>query len=47
MLGAVAFDRKGDLDGAAWQWKVWANGDYVPLERIAASRGHSTSLSVR
>ena len=35
VLGRVAFDRKGDLQGAAWQWKVWTDGDYVPLDRLA------------
>ena len=32
VLGRVAFDRKGDLEGAAWQWKVWTDGAYLPLE---------------
>jgi branched-chain amino acid transport system substrate-binding protein len=32
VLGRVAFDGKGDLEGAAWQWKVWTDGAYVPLE---------------
>ena len=32
VLGRVAFDGKGDLEGAAWQWKVWTDGDYVPLD---------------
>jgi branched-chain amino acid transport system substrate-binding protein len=35
VLGRVAFDRKGDLLGAAWQWKAWTDGDYVPLELLA------------
>ena len=35
VLGRVAFDRKGDLEGAAWQWKVWTEGDYVPLNELA------------
>jgi branched-chain amino acid transport system substrate-binding protein len=43
VLGAVAFDAKGDLDGAAWQWKVWTDGDYVPLERLGAIRRYSTN----
>jgi branched-chain amino acid transport system substrate-binding protein len=33
MLGPVAFDRKGDLRGAAWQMQVWTDGDYAPLDR--------------
>jgi hypothetical protein len=33
----VAFDDKGDLLGAAWQWKVWTDGGYVPLERFRHS----------
>ena len=35
VLGQVAFDQKGDLEDAAWQWKVWTEGDYVPLETFA------------
>ena len=35
VLGQVAFDQKGDLENAAWQWKVWTDGDYVPLEQFA------------
>jgi branched-chain amino acid transport system substrate-binding protein len=31
VLGRVAFDGKGDLEGAAWQWQVWRDGDYGPL----------------
>jgi branched-chain amino acid transport system substrate-binding protein len=34
VLGPLAFDRKGDLKGAAWQWKVWTDGDYIPLEQL-------------
>ena len=35
VLGRVNFDSKGDLEGAAWQWKVWIDGDYVPLNGLA------------
>jgi branched-chain amino acid transport system substrate-binding protein len=35
VLGQVAFDQKGDLEDADWQWKVWTDGDYVPLEKFA------------
>ena len=35
VLGQVAFDQKGDLEDAAWQWKLWTDGDYVPLEKFA------------
>lgn len=31
VLGRVAFDRKGDLKGAGWQWMVWVDGVPVPL----------------
>ncbi len=31
VLGRVAFDQKGDLEGATWQWQVWKEGDYAPL----------------
>lgn len=33
ILGPVAFDHKGDLEDAGWQWKVWRNGTHVPLSR--------------
>ena len=45
VLGTVAFDEKGDLDGAAWQWKVWVEGDYVPFERLGAVLSYSTRLN--
>jgi branched-chain amino acid transport system substrate-binding protein len=35
VLGRVAFDDKGDLQDAAWQWKIWTDGDYVPLATFA------------
>jgi branched-chain amino acid transport system substrate-binding protein len=47
VLGQVAFDDKGDLEAAAWQWKVWTNADYVPLEHPAAVQGHPVSFSLR
>lgn len=31
VLGRVAFDAKGDLEGATWQWQVWRDGNYDPL----------------
>ena len=37
VVGRVAFDNNGDLLGAAWQWKVWTAGEYVPLERFRQS----------
>jgi branched-chain amino acid transport system substrate-binding protein len=36
VLGRVAFDERGDLKGAIWQWKVWTGGDYVPLDGLAS-----------
>ena len=36
VLGRVAFDGKGDLEDAAWQWKVWTDGTYIPLEQSAS-----------
>ena len=36
VLGPIAFDDQGDLEGAGWQWQVWANGDHRPLDRDAA-----------
>ena len=47
VLGDVAFDQKGDLRDAAWQWQVWARGDYLPLEQFLAIRGDAASLSLR
>lgn len=43
VLGPVAFDDKGDLEGAVWQWHVWTDGNYRPL-RLAdnASRRSAT-----
>ena len=31
VIGPVAFDQKGDLEGATWQWLVWRHGSHVPL----------------
>jgi branched-chain amino acid transport system substrate-binding protein len=31
VLGRVAFDWKGDLEGASWQWQKWQDGTYEPL----------------
>jgi branched-chain amino acid transport system substrate-binding protein len=32
VLGRIAFDTKGDVDGgAAWQWQIWQDGSYRPL----------------
>jgi branched-chain amino acid transport system substrate-binding protein len=36
VLGPVAFDDKGDLEGAGWQWQVWRNQDSVPLDQLLA-----------
>jgi branched-chain amino acid transport system substrate-binding protein len=47
VLGRVGFDHKGDLEEAAWQWKVWTRGNYVPLDQLAADRGRALSLSSR
>ena len=38
VLGRVAFDDKGDLDGADWQWQVWRDGGYAPLPVTLARR---------
>ena len=29
--GRVAFDPKGDLEGAVWQWQMWSKGESRPL----------------
>jgi branched-chain amino acid transport system substrate-binding protein len=47
VLGRVAFDDKGDLTVAAWQWKIWTKGDYLPLDPLTGIRGRSMSLSWR
>jgi branched-chain amino acid transport system substrate-binding protein len=31
VLGRVAFDAKGDLEGATWQWQMWRDGNYEPV----------------
>ena len=31
VLGPVAFDAKGDLAGAGWQWQIWNDGSFQPL----------------
>lgn len=36
-LGRVAFNDKGDLTDAAWQWKVWTDGDSIPVEQFRQS----------
>jgi branched-chain amino acid transport system substrate-binding protein len=47
VLGPIAFNDKGDLRNAPWQWQVWTNGAYVPLERPSTLVGHSVSFSLR
>jgi branched-chain amino acid transport system substrate-binding protein len=41
VLGRVAFDNKGDLEGASWQWQQWDNGGYRPLRALADGVGIS------
>lgn len=38
VIGAVAFDAKGDLMHADWQWQVWRDGSYAPLQVDVAVR---------
>jgi hypothetical protein len=33
VLGRVAFDAKGDLEGATWQWQMWRDGNYGPASQ--------------
>jgi branched-chain amino acid transport system substrate-binding protein len=47
VLGPMAFNDKGDLRDAPWQWQVWTNGDYVPLERLLTLSSHPVSFSLR
>jgi branched-chain amino acid transport system substrate-binding protein len=37
VLGRVSFDGKGDLDGAAWEWRVWRDGDHELLQPAMAT----------
>ena len=37
VLGPVAFDDKGDLTGASWQWQRWSGGSALPLREGGAS----------
>jgi branched-chain amino acid transport system substrate-binding protein len=37
VLGRIGFDERGDVTGIdPWQWYVWQDSDYVPLEQSAA-----------
>ena len=38
VIGRVAFDAKGDLGDATWQWQVWHDGSYAPLQAAMAMR---------
>jgi len=38
VLGPVAFDGKGDLESADWEWHVWQGGDY---------RGYAPPVAMR
>jgi branched-chain amino acid transport system substrate-binding protein len=37
-LGRVAFDVKGDVEGADWQWQIWHDGFYAPFDPPVAMR---------
>jgi branched-chain amino acid transport system substrate-binding protein len=37
-LGQVSFDDKGDLEGAVWEWQVWTDGNYWPMNWREARR---------
>ena len=41
VLGPVAFDGKGDLEGASWQWHRWSAGGHLPLREPAPSAAAS------
>jgi branched-chain amino acid transport system substrate-binding protein len=45
VLGPVAFDAKGDLVGAGWQWYQWRGGSVRPLDAhiVVGQRRASTS----
>jgi len=40
VLGPVAFDSSGDLEGAAWEMQIWTDGDYTPLDRRRVVSSH-------
>ena len=46
VLGRVAFDQKGDLEGASWQWQQWADGTYLPLAK-RPFEAHGSGLGAR
>jgi branched-chain amino acid transport system substrate-binding protein len=35
ILGRISFDRKGDLVGAGWDWHIWQDGRFRPLDETA------------
>jgi len=37
VLGPIAFDAKGDLAGASWQWQRWSGGSSRPLREPGPS----------
>jgi branched-chain amino acid transport system substrate-binding protein len=37
VLGPIAFDGKGDLAGASWQWQRWSGGSTFPLREPGPS----------
>ena len=42
VLGSIAFDDKGDLAGASWQWQRWSGGSYAPLIGAAADEARAS-----
>jgi len=52
VLGPIAFDGKGDLAGASWQWQRWSGGSSVPLREpgpsaTSAAADRAGSLAIR
>jgi branched-chain amino acid transport system substrate-binding protein len=47
VLGPVAFDAKGDLEGASWQWHRWRDGSYVALGMVTPTRAAADPAGTR
>jgi len=47
VIGPIAFDQKGDLAGATWQWLMWSDGSYVPVADPPRNAARASSRSNR
>ena len=46
VLGPIAFDGKGDLAGASWQWQRWSGSSYLPLRDSGPSATNAAANRV-